>query len=284
MSAISQRLVIRRSQSLLEFDFASLWEYRDLLLLLVRRDFVSKYTQTVLGPAWFVIQPVLTTLVFSVIFGKVAQIPTQGVPPALFYMCGLLPWNYFAQNFSATAVTLIAQAGLFTKVYFPRLIVPLAAIVSNLCATLIQLVTFFGFFAFYKFGTAAGDTFAIQWQVVFFPLLFLQVAAFSLGVGLLMSALTAKYRDLQHLSSFLIQLWLYSTPVIYPLERISEKWQWLILLNPMTMPVEACKFIFLGVGTIHTGVMLSSIGMTLAVLLSGLIVFKRVERTFVDIV
>lgn len=278
------RLVIRRSQSWLDLDLQSVWNYRDLLLLLVRRDFVAKYKQTILGPAWFIVQPVLMTLVFGVIFGTVAKIPTEGVPPNLFYLCGLLGWNYFSQNFSVISDTFIAQAQIFSKVYFPRLVVPLAAILSNLFALGIQMATFAAFFLFYKAFTDAGSSFGVRWQMVFFPLVVLQVAALSLGVGLWMSALTAKYRDLKHLSAFLIQIWMYGTPVIYPLAKVPVDWRWLVLLNPMTAPTEAIKFMFLGAGSLDSFALWTSVGVTFLIMATGLLIFRKTERTFIDTV
>ena len=279
------RLVIRRNNSWFDFDLHSLWEYRDLLLLLVRRDFVSKYKQTILGPAWFVVQPVLMTMVFSVIFGRVAKIPTDGLPNNLFYLSGLLCWTYFSQSFTATSDTFIAQAQVFSKVYFPRLIVPISAVLGNLAALGIALVTFLGFFTYYRYFTPVGDLIFTRWQVVFFPLVLLQVAAISLGSGLWMSVLTAKYRDLKHLSAFLIQIWMYGTPIIAPLSLFKENGVlWLVLLNPMTAPTELTKYMFLGTAAPGTEIILVSVAITLFALVTGVMAFKRIERIFIDTV
>src|SRR5262245_5187246 len=242
-------LVIRPTHGWLNLNLGDVWRYRDLLFLLVHRDFVARYKQTVLGPVWFIIQPLLTTVVFTVIFGKIAQIPTDGLPPMLFYLAGLLGWSYFAQTFQMTAGTLVSNAHLFGKVYFPRLVVPLSAVISNLLAFLLQLGTFLCFWVYYKF-TPAGDSIGFSGTVIAFPLVVLQIAALSLGVGLWLSALTAKYRDFAHLSSFIVQLWMYATPVIYPLSQIPGSWRWLAALNPMAMPVEAIKYVLLGQGTV----------------------------------
>jgi len=280
----SQTMVIEPRRKWICVEWHGMWQYRDLLLLLVHRDFVSKYKQTILGPAWFVIQPLLMTATFAVIFGKVAGIPTEGAPPILFYLCGLLGWSYFAQNFQSTSTTLISNAALFGKVYFPRLIVPIASVISNLLALGIQFLTFLVFFMFFKFMDTTGCEFGMRWQVVLLPLLVLQIALFSLGVGLWFSALTAKYRDFQHLSTFLIQIWMYITPVIYPLSKIPESWRWLAIANPMAMPIEFMKYSLLGTGSSNLGYLAVSVVGTLVTLVSGLLVFQNIERTFVDTV
>jgi len=276
-------IVLRPDTGWRSVELASIWQYRDLLSLLVWRDFVSKYKQTVLGPLWFIIQPLSMTLVFTVIFGKVAGLSTDGLPPVLFYLCGQLGWNYFSQNFSSNSATFVTNAGLFGKVYFPRLIVPLAALVSNLFAFAIQVATFLCFYLYFKYGRGAGG-FGMDWRVGLLPLLVLQTAVLSLGVGLVMSALTAKYRDLTHLSALLIQVWMYATPVIYPLSEFPVRWRWVAALNPMTPIVEAFRLVLLGVGTVTPLHIVSSIATTVVVAVAGLMLFSRVEKTFVDIV
>jgi lipopolysaccharide transport system permease protein len=277
-------LVIRPTRGWVHLNLADIWRYRDLLLLLVHRDFVAKYKQTILGPAWFILQPLLMTIVFTVIFGAVINIPTDGLPPVLFYFAGLLGWNYFAQTFQNTSGTLVNNAGLFGKVYFPRLIVPLAAVISNCMAFGLQLATFLCIWAYFKIFTGAGATFGASLAIVWLPLILLQIAALSFGVGLWLSAMTAKYRDFTFLSGFIIQLWMYATPVIYPLSQIPEKWRWLAVLNPMAMPVETIKYMFLGQAVIMPVYVAVSVGMTVLLLLSGLLVFNKVEKTFVDTV
>jgi lipopolysaccharide transport system permease protein len=263
-------------------DWRELWAYRDLLRLMVWRDFVARYKQTVLGPLWFILQPLLTTLVFAVVFGHMAGIPTDGVPPMLFYLCGQLAWNYFAQSLQSTAVTLSGNAALFGKVYFPRLIVPLAAVASNLIAVFIQLATFLVFFGVEKLG-ADGVRFHFASLAFLLPLVFLQVAVFSLGAGLWLSALTAKFRDFGVLAGFLVQLWMYATPVILPLSAVQGRWRLLFLLNPMTVPVEATRRLLLGRGTVTPGLTALCVGITLVVAIGGILVFRRVEKTFVDV-
>ena len=277
-------LVIRPTRGWVRLNLADIWGYRDLLLILVHRDFVAKYKQTILGPAWFILQPLLMTIVFTVIFGAVINIPTDGLPPVLFYFAGLLGWNYFAQTFQNTSGTLVNNAGLFGKVYFPRLIVPLAAVISNCMAFALQLATFLCIWAYFKIFTGAGATFGVSLAIVWLPLILLQIAALSFGVGLWLSAMTAKYRDFTFLSSFIIQIWMYATPVIYPLSQIPEKWRWLAVLNPMAMPVETIKYMFLGQGLVIPAYLAVSAAITLLLLLSGVLVFNRIEKTFVDTV
>ena len=277
-------IVIRPTRGWLRLNLAETWQYRDLLFLLVHRDFVAKYKQTILGPAWFVLQPLLTTVVFSIIFGGIAKIPTDGLPPMLFYLAGLLGWNYFAQTFQSSSSTLVANAGLFGKVYFPRLVVPLSAVISNLFAFALQLAMLLAFWIYFKLFTSAGGLFGFSAGIVWLPLVLLQIAALSLGVGLWLSALTAKYRDFTFLSGFIIQLWMYATPVIYPLSQIPEKWRWIAVLNPMTMPVEAIKIMFLGQGTVVGAYALLSLSISVLLLLSGILVFNKIEKTFVDTV
>jgi lipopolysaccharide transport system permease protein len=277
-------LVIRPTRGWLNLNLGDLWRYRDLLFLLVHRDFVAKYKQTILGPAWFVLQPLLTTLVFTVIFGHVAKIPTDGLPPVLFYLCGLLSWNYLAQTFQSTSGTLVTNADLFGKVYFPRLVVPLSAVMSNLLAFALQLATFLCFWIYFKFFSTAGASLGFSGATIALPLVVLQIAALSLGVGLWLSALTAKYRDFTHLSGFIVQIWMYATPVIYPLSQIPERWRWVVVLNPMTMPVETIKYMLLGQGVVVPFYLALSVSMTMVLLLSGVLVFNRVEKTFVDTV
>jgi lipopolysaccharide transport system permease protein len=275
-------IVLRSDRRWLNVDVRSIWQYRDLIGLLVRRDFVSKYKQTILGPLWFIIQPLTMTLVFTVVFGHVAGLSTDGLPPLLFYLCGQLAWNYFAQTFASTSTSLLANAALFSKVYFPRLVVPLAALISNLFAFAIQSATFAVFFVYFKF-TPQGGSYGVSWTLLLLPVLVFQTALLSLGVGLLVSALTAKYRDLTHASSLLLQVWMYATPVIYPLSRVPAKWRWLAATNPMTPIVEAYRLVLLGTGVVEVPHVVSSAVITVAVAVVGLLVFGRVEKTFVDI-
>jgi lipopolysaccharide transport system permease protein len=277
-------IVIRPTRGWFQLNLADVWRYRDLLFLLVHRDFVARYKQTILGPAWFVLQPLLTTAVFSIIFGKVAKIPTDGLPPVLFYLTGLLGWNYFAQTFQSTSGTLVANSGLIGKAYFPRLVIPLSAVISNFFAFALQLATLLAAWIYFKLFTSAGGQFGFSIGIVWFPLVLFQVAALSLGIGLWFSAATAKYRDFAFLTGFIIQIWMYATPVIYPLSQIPEKWRWIAVLNPLTMPVEGIKVMFLDQGTVIAGYVAMSVATTIALLISGILIFNKVEKTFVDTV
>jgi lipopolysaccharide transport system permease protein len=283
-SSNAYELVIQPSGKWLRVPWRDLAQYRDLLFLMVRRDFVAKYKQTILGPLWFVIQPLLMTLIFTVVFGKVAKIPTDKLPPMLFYLCGELAWTYFAECLRGTSTVFVTNANLFGKVYFPRLVVPLSVVLSNLIAFAIQLATFLCFWFFFKFFTAAGALFGPSAMLLAIPALLLETAAMGLAVGLWMSALTAKYRDFMHLSQFITQLWFYATPVVYPLSEIPAKWQWVSALNPMSVVVETYRLAFLGAGTVRPLYLLISAAATLLLLLSGVLVFSRTERTFIDTV
>lgn len=277
-------VIIQPNRSWFYIDWRGLLHYRDLLFFLVRRDFLSEYKQTILGPLWFIIQPLLMTLVFTVIFGKVARIPTDGLPPMLFYFCGLLTWRYFASCLNTTSNTFEANAHLFGKVYFPRLVVPLSVGISNLLAFAIQLITFLGFYFYFKYFTPAGMSIKPNLVIFVLPLLLLQTAAISLGVGLWMSALTAKYRDLRFLMGFLVQLWMYATPIIYPMSIIPEKWRPLAAINPMAAIVELYRYAFFGVGSLNFNYLLISIVTTIVVLFTGIFIFNKTERTFIDTV
>lgn len=288
MADISARpdyeVVIEPSRGWLRIDWRALWEYRDLLVLLVQRDFISRYKQTMLGPLWHILQPVMNAAVYFVIFGIIAGIPTDGLPPPLFYLCSQLTWNYFAQNVTVGGATFVNNASLFGKVYFPRLIVPVSVIVANLIAVGLQFIPFALCFAWFKFFTQHGAAIPVTWMVLLAPLPLLQAALFSLGVSLWMSASTAKYRDLVHLNQYLIQIWMFATPVVWPLSKVPAQWKWIALANPMAVPVEGLRICLLGHGTLGATEVAVSIGVTLLVLVTGIAVFQKVERTVIDTV
>lgn len=274
-------IVIERSRGWLKIDWRELWEYRDLLVLLVQRDFISRYKQTLLGPLWFLIQPVLTAAVFAVIFGVVAGISTDGIPRLLFYLCGLLGWNYFAQNITTAGATFINNAALFGKVYFPRLIVPLSIVIANLVSLALQAVPFFAALAFYEI-TGGAENVHFTWMALLAVLPIAQIALLSLGVSLWMSASTAKYRDLVHLTQYLVQIWTFVTPVFWPLSKVPAKWQWIVWANPMAAPIEALRICLLGRGTLGLAAIVISAFATLLLLGTGLALFQKIERTVVD--
>jgi lipopolysaccharide transport system permease protein len=275
-------LVIEPHTKWWDLHLADVWRYRDLLWLFVRRDFVAVYKQTILGPLWFLIQPLLTALVFTAIFTGVAKIPTDGLPPLLFYLAGTTPWNYFAACFTKTSNTFVSNAGLFGKVYFPRLVVPLSVVMSNIVQFAIQFLLFFCFFLWYL-GT--GSALRPDWGaiVLLTPVLLVLMAALGLGAGIIVSSLTTKYRDLTFLVGFGIQLLMYATPVIYPLSAIPDKYRWIILANPMSAPIETYRAIFLG-GSIPWSGLATSAAITAILLLIGVILFNRIEKTFMDTV
>lgn len=284
MTQPSREIVIEATHGWHFLKWRDLWAYRDLLRLLVWRDFATRYKQTILGPLWHIFQPLFSTVIFTVVFSHVAELPTDGLPPTLFYLCGLLAWNYFAQTFNSTSSTLLANVGLFGKVYFPRLIVPLAGATSNVISFLIQLTSFFVILGLYR-ASHLDSTIGPHWTAIFFlPLVLLQLAAFSLGVGLWMSALTTKFRDFTVLSGFLIQLWMYVTPVIVPLAKVPPQFHIYVALNPVTMPVECFRYLLLGTGWINVSLLCVSIGATVVAFVTGLLIFQRIEKTFVDVV
>ena len=268
-------------KNLFDLRFREIWNFRDLLLLFVHRDFVAVYKQTILGPLWFFIQPLLTTLVFTVIFGKVAKIPTDGLPPLLFYLAGVTAWNYFAECFRKTANSFTQNAHIFGKVYFPRVIVPLSVTLTNLITFGIQFLLFLGFLFYFIYRDATVHP---NVYILLFPVLILMMGTMGLGFGMLVSALTTKYRDLQFLVTFGIQLLMYATTVIYPISAIPAKYQWMILANPMTSVIETFRSSFLGAGFITWNGLVYSFLFAIGIFLLGLAVFNRTEKNFMDTV
>ena len=271
--------IIRPKRGLLDLRLRELWRARELVMLFVWRDFVSIYKQTILGPLWYFIQPVLTTIVFTVIFGNIAKLSTDGAPPFLFYMAGNTIWSYFNACVMSTSNTFVANAGIFGKVYFPRLSIPISVILSNLISFSIRFAMFLLFWAYFM---ATGSKVHPTWWILILPVLVLIMALLGLGVGIIVSSLTIKYRDLQQLVAFGVQLLMYATPVIYPLSTIKGIWRWVILANPMTQVVEVFRLAFLGVSAINPLSLLYSAGFGLVVFLIGLLIFNRVESTFMD--
>lgn len=272
-------MIISSKQKWFNLNLAELWKYRYLVMLLVRRDFVAVYKQTILGPCWFILQPLITSLVFTVVFSVIIGIDTNGVPPLLFFLSGVVLWNFFANCLNNTGDTLRANVGLFGKVYFPRLAVPCATVLVNVITFCIQfaLLIVIGFYFSTK-GVSVRPFIAIT----LVPLFILQIAALSLGTGLLFAALTTRYRDLSFLLGFVVQLWMFATPIIYPSSQIPVDWQRFMVLNPMMAIVENFRAVFLALPYFGVARSLVSIGVTLSILFLGLLAFSRVERTFVD--
>jgi lipopolysaccharide transport system permease protein len=274
--------VIKPSTNLLDLGVGEVWRYRDLVMLFVRRDFVSTYKQTILGPIWFFIQPLLTTITYVIIFGNVAKLSTDGLPMMVFYMSGITVWNYFALTLTNTSTVFRDNATMFGKVYFPRLTMPLSIVISNLVRFAIQFGLFIVIWLYYLLK--GNSNIHPNWLIALTPLLVAVMGLMSLGLGMIFSALTTKYRDLAMLLAFGVQLLMYATPVIYPLSSITGKYRWLILINPMTSIVETFRYAFLGSGTFNWGSLSYSLAFTLVILLLGTIIFNRVQKSFTDTV
>jgi lipopolysaccharide transport system permease protein len=274
-------LIISPQRAWWDLRLGELWRYRDLISLFVWRDFVAYYKQTILGPLWYLIQPILTTAVFTVIFGNIARLSTDGLPPFLFYLAGNTVWTYFANCVQNTSNTFTSNASIFGKVYFPRLTIPISVVLSNLISFFIRLLVFVAFLVYYLL---IGANLHPNWWILFLPILILPLAGIGLGIGIIVSSLTTKYRDLQQLVSFGIQLMMYATPVIYPTSSIEGNWRWIVLINPMTPVIELFRYGFLGVSSLEPVYIVYSFVFMVLVLLVGLLVFSHVENTFMDTV
>jgi lipopolysaccharide transport system permease protein len=273
---------IESKSKLIDFKISDVWEYRDLLFLLVRRDFVSFYKQTILGPIWFFLQPFITTVMFTFVFGKLGGFKTDGLPQPLFYMAGVTTWNYFADCLTKTSTVFKDNANLFGKVYFPRLIIPFSIVISNLVKFGVQMTLFILMIIYYIVFT--DFNFQLNSFILLFPIIMLMMAFLGLGLGMIISAMTTKYRDLSYLITFGVQLLMYSTTVIYPLSTVNNDARKIIELNPMTSIIETFRFGFLGTATFQLSLFIYSIVFAIGVLFLGIIIFNKVERTFVDTV
>ncbi|WP_217909628.1 ABC transporter permease [Desulfosediminicola flagellatus] len=274
-------LVIKPKTGWFDIDFKELWQFRDLIGMFVKRDFLTFYKQTILGPLWYIIQPLVTTVIFTIIFGRVAKISTDGLPPFLFYMAGNVMWGYFAATLNATAGTFNTNSAIFGKVYFPRLSVPIATVIVNFLQFFIQLALFFGFYVYFM---AQGANISPSLSLIGLPVLLLQMALLSFGLGIFLSSLTTKYKDLKFAMGFLIQLWMYGTPVVYPLSQIPE---WLLpyyVLNPMVAIVESFRFGVFGTSALTINHIIISWFVTLLLLGCGVLLFSRIEKSFMDTV
>lgn len=274
-------LELKPFSNIFDLHLRDVWNYRDLLWLLVRRDFVSFYKQTVFGPLWFFIQPIFTTVIFTVIFSRLARISTEGTEPALFYLAGTVAWNYFSDCLTKTSTVFRDSAGIFGKVYFPRLIMPLSIVISSLVKFSVQMLLLVIMMCWYGFtkGTVHPNLF-----MVLFPVIVVLMAMFGLGVGLMITAMTIKYRDLAFLVAFGVQLAMYATPVIYPLSAVPDKYRSLIALNPLAALIETFRHGFLGTGQFYLWPFVYSVIATIVFFIGGLVVFNKVERNFVDTV
>ncbi len=273
--------IIGEQKGKVRLNVKEIWRYRDLLTLFVKRDFVTVYKQTILGPVWFLIQPIFTTLIYIAVFGRVAKLTPANVPPILFYLGSVSLWNYFADTLNVTSKTFTDNAAVFGKVYFPRMILPLSKVVSGLIKLVIQFGLFLIFWAYFVF---VKQTVHPTYTMIYMPFFLLLLAVLSMGVGIIITSLTTKYRDLNFLISFAVQLLMYATPVIYPVSLVSSKRQIWLWLNPLTSIFEAFKYSFLGKGTLNYFWLGYSAVFTIIVFLFGLLMFSRVERRFIDTV
>lgn len=274
-------LIISSNNSRFNFNFSELWRYRDLLFLMVKRDFISFYKQTVLGPLWFFIQPLFITITYTIVFGRLAGITTDGLPAPLFYMVGIVTWSYFAESLTKTSTVFRDNASIFGKVYFPRLIMPISIVVSSLVKYAIQLLLLLIVICFYLFK---GVEFSPSIYILLFPVIIFLMAAQALGLGMIISAMTNKYRDLSFLLVFGIQLLMFATPIIYPLSSVPSKYQCLLSLNPMAQIVETARLGLLGRGSFTWLNFVYTIFITLLILFSGILIFNKVEKNFIDTV
>lgn len=275
--------VIKPKDKLLSVDFKEIWQYRDLMMLFVKRNIITQYKQTILGPLWYLIQPLMTTIMYMVVFGGIAKISTDGLPQPLFYLAGISFWQYFSDCLTKTSNTFVNNAGIFGKVYFPRLITPLSDVISNLVRFGIQFGLFLCVYAYYMIFTDAPIH--TNWYALLIPILVMMLAGLSLGFGILFSSMTTKYRDLQLLLSFFVSLWMYATPVIYPLSTITNPKLLLVMqLNPLTGIVEFFKYGMLGVGCHEWWMLGYSLGFMVVLLITGVVVFNKVQRSFMDTV
>lgn len=275
-------LVIKPQSSLLDIPWADIWRYRDLLVMFVKRDVITVYKQTILGPIWFVIQPILTTAIYVLIFGNIAQISTDGMPKILFYLSGIVIWNYFAESFNQTATTFTANAAIFGKVYFPRLITPIAKVTSALIKFFIQFA--FLLVVYFYFLLTGNEAIQPNMNILLIPVYVIMMAGLGLGFGIVFTSWTTKYRDLTFLLTFGVQLLMYATPVIYPVSTIPDKYKAYILANPMTSIVEGFKYALLGTGNFSWANLGYSFTFMVVLLFVGVIIFNKTEKSFIDTV
>jgi len=279
---------ISSQRKLINLNFSEIWRYRDLLMLFVKRDVITLYKQTILGPLWYFIQPLFTSVIFTLIFNNLASIPTgNGVPAFLFNLAGITSWNYFKQCLTGTSDTFKKNQGIFGKVYFPRVIMPLSVVVSNLIKFGIQLLVFICFFIYYKFFTDVAEGASIQYEIIWLPVVIILMGLLGLGFGMIISSMTTKYRDLSFLVAFGVQLLMYASAVMYPLNYFKEKLpniSWFVEYNPMTTIIEAFRYMTLGIGDFSLSKMLYVALVSVVVFLLGLIIFNKTETSFIDTV
>jgi lipopolysaccharide transport system permease protein len=272
---------IKAKNSIFSVNFREVWQYRDLLFMLVKKDYVTFYKQTILGPIWFFVQPILTTLMYVLLFGQIAKLPTGGVPQIAFYLSGVTIWNYFSEALTKTSTVFKDNAAVMGKVYFPRLIMPLSIVVSGLMKFAIQFGLFIVVVLYYTIIIKAIQP---NWWIIATPLLILLMASFSLGLGMIFSSLTTKYKDLVFLLTFGIQLFMYATPVVFMTDSIPNEYKWIIELNPLTSIFDCFRYGYLGIGNFQASSLLYSSIVTFSILALGIVIFNKVEKTFMDTV
>lgn len=272
---------IKSKSSLFSINFNELWHYRDLLLVLLKRDFITFYKQTILGPIWFFVQPILTSLIYIIIFGQVAKLSTDGIPQLAFYLAGITIWNYFSDSLVKTSSVFQSNAAIFGKVYFPRLIMPLSIVFSNLLKFAVQFGLFIAVVLYYSLIEKSIQP---NWWVLMTPVLIVLMAAFALGLGMIFSSMTTKYKDLSFLLTFGVQLFMYATPVVYPISAMPEKYKWLVNLNPLTGIFECFRYGYLGSGHFDPSSLLYTSIFTVILLVLGTVIFNKVEKSFMDTV
>ena len=273
--------VIKPHESLFHIPWKEIWDYRELVMRLVHRDFISRYKQTILGSACYVLQPLFSSLMFVLVFSNIAKISTNSIPPILFYLAGSVCWGYFSGCVTNTAGTFLSNSSLFDKVYFPRLVVPISQLIVNLIGFVLQMALFLALYVYFYFK---GAPITMGWRIIVLPVLLFQMAALGLGVGCLVSAVTTRFRDLQVLLGFFMQLWMYASCVVYPLSIVPDQYRWLYALNPMVFIIEAFRFAFMGQGTVDLWQIIVSFVVSIAVVVVGIALFNKTERTCVDII
>ena len=272
---------INSKQSVFSLNLHEVWEYRDLLLMLMKRDFITFYKQTILGPLWFIVQPLLTTLIYVVLFGNIAKLSTDGMPQVLFYLSGITIWNYFSESLTKTSTVFTSNAGMFGKVYFPRLIMPLSIVASALMKFAVQFGIFIVVLLYYVIFT---DTVHPNWWILLTPVLILLMAMFALGMGMIFSSMTTKYKDLTFLLAFGTQLFMYVTPVVYPISALPEKFKFLAYFNPLSSIFECFRYAYLGAGSFDLMSLMISAVVIMILLVVGTVIFNKVEKSFMDTV
>jgi lipopolysaccharide transport system permease protein len=274
-------LIIKPKRKLLDLQIREIIRYRDLIFLLIKRDFVTQYKQTILGPLWYIINPLISTVMYTFVFGRLANIGTDGIPHTLFYYSGTMLWTFFAGCFTDSSNVFISNANIFGKVYFPRLVLPINYVFTNALKTLIQFLLLVAIFIYYL---ATGAEIRPSVLILLFPVLIIWIAAIGTGAGIIISSLTTKYRDLKQLVAFALNLSMYAAPVVYPLSEIPERFRWIAYANPVCAPIELFRYSFFGSGSLNNTMILSSVGITVSLVIFGLILFNQNEQNFIDVV